>query len=75
MTTKVKITNESSNTHSDRHSVGVAVLQGADKVQVSSQVLTPGQSAELYVYPGQALQVTELQPAPRDEKPTQGTQN
>lgn len=75
MTTKVKIINESSNTGSDRHSVNVAVLQGADKVQVSSQVLTPGKSVEVYVYPGQIYQISELQSAPRDEKPTQGTQN
>lgn len=74
MTTKVKITNESTNTGSDRHDVGVAVLQSPDNVQVSARLLKPGESEEFYVYSGQQLRVMEI-PALAAEKPTQGTQN
>ena len=78
MTTKVTITNSSSGQESDRHQVGVAVLQSPDQVQVSSHQLASGESVELYVYPGQRYIVMELPPAPKVEKPktpTQGTQN
>lgn len=74
MTTKVKITNESTNTASDRHDVGVAVLQSPDNVQVSSKLLKPGESEEFYVYTGQQLRVMEI-PAVQAKTPSQGTQN
>ncbi len=72
MTTRVTVKNDSSNTHSDRHLVSVGVLAGADRVQVASHSLAPGDSKEFYVYGGQALLVEEV---PMAEKPSQGTQN
>lgn len=74
MTTKVKITNESTNTASDRHNVGVAILQSPDNVQVSARLLKPGESEEFYVYAGQQLRVMEIS-ATAAEKPAQGIQN